>query len=181
MEEYQKANNIGKKTKIKANQRWTPAANGNLTLYVDAAFLPNHHQGGIGGILRDHEGKFRAASTRPIPFTASPKQCELMAIRAGLDLLHSMQTRDVTIQSDCLEAIAEIKAPDHELLANGGIIDYIKHLCNSMVNVSLVHTPRTCNGIAHRLAAIGFDDNLAAIWVDNPPECILDLLQIEGT
>ncbi|KAL6194051.1 hypothetical protein ACLB2K_035135 [Fragaria x ananassa] len=104
-----------------------------------------------------------------------------MAIRAGLDLLHSMQTRDVTIQSDCLEAIAEIKAPDHELLANGGIIDDVKHLCNSIVNVSLVHTPRTCNGIAHRLAAIGFDDNLAAIWVDNPPECMLDLLQIEGT
>lgn len=48
--------------------------------------------------------------------------CELLAIREGIyiymDFLYSLQAKDVTLQNDCLEAIAEVQALEHDLLAN---------------------------------------------------------------
>ncbi|KAL6217476.1 hypothetical protein ACLB2K_010693 [Fragaria x ananassa] len=158
---------------------WKPASNGNMILNVDTAFLPNQHREGIGGVLRDAAGNFIAAFTRSISHTASPKQCELLAIREGMDMLYSLQTCNVQIHSECQEAVAEVKTPDYELLANGGIVDDIRLVQQKLMNVCLKHTPRTCNIIAHRLAAIAFKDNLTCTWLDYPPDCITDILQIE--
>ena len=72
----------------------------------------------------DAGGRFRATFARPVPHTASPKQYELYAVRAGLDLLHALQIHNATVDSDCAEA----QTSDHTLLANGGLIDDIQLL-----------------------------------------------------
>ncbi|XP_062021145.1 uncharacterized protein LOC133737643 [Rosa rugosa] len=141
---------------------WEPAAYGALKLNVDAAFLPQHTKGGIGGVIRDAQGKFVAAFASPVAHTASPKQCELIAIRAGLDLLHSLRIQHVIVESDCMEAIAEIQCRDHTFLANGGLIDDIKHAAAQVHSIQIRHTPRSCNRVAHRLAAIGFEASISS-------------------
>ncbi|KAL6181912.1 hypothetical protein ACLB2K_048560 [Fragaria x ananassa] len=108
-----------------------------MILNADAAFLPSQHKGGTGGVLRDAAGNFIVVFTTSISHTASPKQCELLAIRKGMDLLYSLQTCNVQIRSDCQEATAEVKIPDYELLANGGIVDDIRLVQHKLGNVSL--------------------------------------------
>ncbi|KAL6221117.1 hypothetical protein ACLB2K_008869 [Fragaria x ananassa] len=71
---------------------------GAYKLNVDAAFSPTQTRGGVGSVITDSSGTFVAAFMRP---TASPKQCELMATREGLD---SLQYHKVTIKSDSTEA-----------------------------------------------------------------------------
>ncbi|XP_062005807.1 uncharacterized protein LOC133722984 [Rosa rugosa] len=170
------SNNASKQMQQKV---WKPAAQGRLTLNVDAAFLPNQHHGGIGGVLRDCQGRFIAAYARPIPYTASPKQCEMLAIREGLDLLQSLQQQNVLIQSDCSEAVAEIQCDDHSLLENGGLIDDIKQVWHQLEGIQLMHTPRSCNGVAHRLAAIGFELEHASVWLHHAPEFLRDVLHYD--
>ncbi|XP_024199854.1 uncharacterized protein LOC112203062 [Rosa chinensis] len=87
LDDFQRVHSGNKKPTAPKKKVWKPAKQSRLTLTVDAAFLPNQHRGGIGGVLSDGRGRFKAAFVRPVPYTASPKQCELLAIREGLDLL----------------------------------------------------------------------------------------------
>ncbi|XP_062007070.1 uncharacterized protein LOC133724375 [Rosa rugosa] len=176
LEEFHAVHAIPNRASKLQQKAWRPAAQGSLTLNVDAAFLPDQHHGGIGGVLRDCRGRFIAAFARPIPYTASPKQCEMLAIREGLDLLLSLQQKNVVLQSDCAEAITEIQSPDHSCLANGGLIDDIKQVCHQLEGIQLIHTPRSCNGVAHRLAALGFEASHASVWLYQAPACLLDVL-----
>ena len=108
-----------KKPKMKF---WNPARDGAYKLNVDAAFLQSQNQGGTGGVLRDHSGKFVAAFASPIMHAASAKQSELRALLNGLDFLYSLQVHNVIIECDCTEAISEATIRDSSLLANGALI-----------------------------------------------------------
>ncbi|XP_024159338.1 uncharacterized protein LOC112166687 [Rosa chinensis] len=176
-EEFHAVHAIPNRASKIQQKAWKPAAQGSLTLNVDAAFLPEQHQGGIGGVLRDCQGRFIATFARPIPYTASPKQCEMLAIREGLDMLLSLQQKNVVLQSDSAEAITEIQSHDHSWLANGGLIDDIKQVWHQLEGIQLLHTPRSCNGVAHRLAVIGFEAVHASVWLYQALACLLDVLQ----
>ncbi|XP_024178250.1 uncharacterized protein LOC112184214 [Rosa chinensis] len=179
LEEFTSIHVVSNKSNKLQQKTWKPVAQGSLTLNVDAAFLLDHHQGGIGGVLRDYQGRFKAAFACSIPYTASPKQCEMLAIRKGLDLLHSLQEQNVVVQSDLSEAIAEIQVEDHNLLANGGLIDDIKQIWQKLRGIQLVHTPRNCNQVAHRLVAIGFEATHAFVWLHHALDCILVVLNYD--
>ncbi|XP_062005870.1 uncharacterized protein LOC133723052 [Rosa rugosa] len=176
LEDFQKARPGSLKPVKHTRQKWVPATNGCYKLNVDAAFMHNQNNGGIGGVIRDATGQFVAAFARPVPCTASPKQCELLAIREGIDLLYSLQLNEVTIESDCMEAIQEIHCPDYELLANGSIVDDIHRTWGKLKGVHFDYTPRSCNRVAHRLAAIGFEATQDVVWTSQAPESIFDVL-----
>ncbi|KAM5577974.1 hypothetical protein ABKV19_008339 [Rosa sericea] len=177
LDEFQKARNTSQPSPVKQQrQRWKPAENGAFKLNVDAAFLSNQIRGGLGGVLPNAFGKFVAAFATPIAHTASPKQCELYAISAGLDLLASLHIQNVVVESDCIEVIAEALCPDHSLLANGGLVDDIKRAVRNIPSVQIQYAPRSCNMVAHRLAGIGFEAQFRTVWLDHMPSCIIDVL-----
>ncbi|XP_062014492.1 uncharacterized protein LOC133731031 [Rosa rugosa] len=153
LDEFQKARTTNQLSHVKQQrQRWKPAENGAFKLNVDPAFLSDQTKGGIGGVLRNSSGQFVAAFAIPIAHTASPKQCELYAICAGLDLLASLHIQNAVVESDCTEAIVEALCPDHSLLANGGLMDDIKRAARTISSVQIQYAPRSCNMVAHRLA-----------------------------
>ncbi|XP_062028683.1 uncharacterized protein LOC133744623 [Rosa rugosa] len=174
--EFQKSRGTGTSTQRSVRPKWKPPTQG-FKLNVDAAFLPNQHQGGIGGVLRDSTGQFKAAFFQHVDHAASPKQCELLAIRASLDLLSSLDIQNVCIESDCMEAVYEANCTNYALLANGGLVDDIQAMWSRLQGVTICHTPRTCNAVAHRLAALGFEATIGEVWFDYAPPCIIDVLQ----
>ncbi|XP_062020952.1 uncharacterized protein LOC133737412 [Rosa rugosa] len=173
---FQKSRSRNPPTNRSVRAKWKPPTSG-FKLNVDAAFLPNQTNGGIGGVLRDSTGQFRATFFQPVMFAASPKQCELLAIRAGLDLLSSCGIHNVSVESDCMEAVSEANCRNYDLLANGGIVDDIHEVWSRLQGVTISHTPRTCNVVAHRLAALGFENPIGAVWFDQAPSYISDVLQ----
>lgn len=73
-----------------------------------------------------------------------------------MNLLYSLQAKDVTVLSDCMEAVSEIKASDFNLLANGGLvqkrwhdhdIQVIQRVSSKLVHVQIMYTSRSGYGI----------------------------------
>ncbi|XP_062005868.1 uncharacterized protein LOC133723047 [Rosa rugosa] len=92
LEEFQKARAPTSQKLKQPRCFWKPPVYGSLKLNVDASFLPNQTTGGVGGVLRNDTGQVLAAFAGPIMHAASPKQSELYAIRAGLDLVNTLRT-----------------------------------------------------------------------------------------
>ncbi|XP_062020741.1 uncharacterized protein LOC133737141 [Rosa rugosa] len=141
------------------------------------SLLPNHTRGGLGGVLRDEQGHFKAAFALPVCNVASAKHVELLAVKQGLQLLQSFPNQEVVIETDCLEATSDIANPGYEMLEFPGVLDDIRTALKAQIEVKIRFAPRTCNAVAHRLASLGFEDNYNTIWSHVPPDCILDLLQ----
>lgn len=78
----------------------------------------------------------------------SAKKAELLAIREGLDLAKDLQLQNVTIESDCLEAVQLILGEDQELDENGALVDDINVLMKSIPGVQIQFAPRSCNMVA---------------------------------
>lgn len=74
-----------------------------------------------------------------------------------MDLLYSLQAHNIVIRSDCLKVVTEVSSPQYDLLANGGLIDDIREKWQRLQNVTIQHTRRSCNAVAHRHAALGFE------------------------
>ncbi|XP_062020887.1 uncharacterized protein LOC133737321 [Rosa rugosa] len=176
LDEFQKARGGVKKPQVLLRPKWKPDEHGALKLNVDAAFLSSTTKGGVGGVLRDASGRFVAAFASPVGHAASPKQCELMAIRAGLDLLVSLQVQQVVVESDSTMAIAEALCSDYTLLANGGLIDDIRCSMQKIPSICLEYQPRSSNMVAHRLAGIGFETGNSCVWLGLALACIRDVL-----
>ncbi|XP_024200518.1 uncharacterized protein LOC112203841 [Rosa chinensis] len=90
----------------RAVQHWQAAD--TLKLNVDGAYLPQGTRGGVGGVLCDSNGQFRAAFSKPVCHVSSAQHTELLAIKVGLDLVQHMQLQNIIIEMDCLQAVTDI-------------------------------------------------------------------------
>ncbi|XP_024156008.1 uncharacterized protein LOC112163991 [Rosa chinensis] len=119
----------------KSRPIWKPAARGQWKLKVDGSFVPQIPHGGVGGILRDDTGKFKAAFIFPIQSVASAKQVELCAIKEGLEILKALQISNVVIETDCLEAVSDIADRHFTHINAEGLIDDIRSNLALLSNV----------------------------------------------
>ncbi|XP_024163854.1 uncharacterized protein LOC112170789 [Rosa chinensis] len=177
--EFGHAQQVSKPVGNKSRQRWQLDPDGKWKLNVDGSYLPNQVTGGLGGVLRDDIGRFRAAFATPVNNVNTAKHTELMAIKDGLQLLQFMQVDNVVLETGCLEATYDISNATHNVTVLGGLIDDIKTILLSFCSVTISHTPRTCNGVAHRLACIAFEARENCFCYTRPPNCIADMLQYD--
>ncbi|XP_062012631.1 uncharacterized protein LOC133729159 [Rosa rugosa] len=127
LEEFEKARKLEKQPKQARNGKtWKPALHGKWKLNVDGSFLPHSTKGGVGGVLRDSSGHFKAGFVLQTSYAASAKHVELMAIKEGLELLRNLLARNVILETDCLEATQDIRNYNHERVVEGRLIDDIK-------------------------------------------------------
>ncbi|XP_061994725.1 uncharacterized protein LOC133712604 [Rosa rugosa] len=176
LDEYKQARTSPIAPQPKTKASWQPAQHGEVKINVDGAFLPTLTQGGLGGVIRDYKGQFVASFAHPIQFVSSAKQVELLAIRAGLDLIQHLQLTHATIETDCLAAVQEITHEGVALFQFGSIVDDICTALHNLPQVRITFAPRTCNQVAHRLANLGFESDRKQAWYSQAPNCIRDVL-----
>ena len=51
---------------------------------------------------------------------------------------------------------------------------YIKEMLVNIPHVRIQHIPETGNNVAHRLAAIAYEDKTSCFWFHSVSECICD-------
>ncbi|XP_024200296.1 uncharacterized protein LOC112203585 [Rosa chinensis] len=150
LEEFHKARDVHHNTGDRSvKQTWKPATEGRIKLNVDGSFIPSMQRGGAGGVIREEKGLFIAAFAHTMPHVASAKQSELFAVREGLDLVRSLNLQNVTLESDCLEAVQLITSEDHDFDEQRDVLDDIAVLVNALPSVEIKHASRTCNNVAH--------------------------------
>ncbi|GMJ08946.1 hypothetical protein HRI_004563800 [Hibiscus trionum] len=92
---------------------WSPPPLGFLKMTVDGASLRNGNGGGIGGILRDSEGKTLLTFSEPTG-PGPPIRAELLAIKFGLSIFSALfpgNNHHLILESDCQTTVSWISNP----------------------------------------------------------------------
>lgn len=95
---------LKKQTKAES---WSPASNEYLKWNVDASLNPMIHKSAVGGVLRDHKGKFIWVFSSPIPWVEI-NHAKILAIHRAIQLFlahDSIQGQKLIIESDSANAV----------------------------------------------------------------------------
>ncbi|XP_061993627.1 uncharacterized protein LOC133711538 [Rosa rugosa] len=166
-EEFLQANICGNPSqgRHQLSKKWEPPVGDVLKLNVDEAYLLQVPYGGTGGVLRNMQG--------------SPLHSELMALKQGVQFLHSMRVTSAVIESDCQVAVVALTSEQVDLSQVNALIAEVKDLLTPNAGIRIQFVPRQANNVAHRLASHGFESNVNHEWFVNTPELLLDALMYD--
>ncbi|PHU27561.1 hypothetical protein BC332_05893 [Capsicum chinense] len=94
------------KTTIYIN--WTPPPLNHYKLKVDGSCLGNPGRGGIGGVIRNHNGEWRLGFNQSY-LHATDNQMELLAFKVGLTIAIHHCLLPIVINTDSLEVLQMLK------------------------------------------------------------------------
>jgi ribonuclease HI len=160
-------------------EHWIPPQLGWTKMNVDGAFSATDGTGGCGVVLRDHNGSFVAGASHFFRSSPDPERTELMACRHALILARSLNLGKVSLESDCLGAVAKIRSCDIDRSMHGPLVEEIKSMLKNFAEHSVRHVRRSGNKVAHVLARYGCENKCNVVWGPNPPEFLVTVLAPE--
>ena len=92
-----------------AHPRWIPPRAGSAKINVDAAVAKTGSGGAVGAICRSETGLYMGASSLTIPGISDPAVLEAMACREALSLARDLHLSCITVSTDCLAVINNMK------------------------------------------------------------------------
>lgn len=118
---------------------------------VDAAFKDVHHISGLGGVLRDSEGKWILGFTKSI-YARDALDAELKGIQEGLATALNHGIQKLVLFSDCKTAITLLdhETPQSNIYAN--VLRVCRDLRKSFEQIRITHCSRDLNKVADLLA-----------------------------
>ncbi|XP_062012177.1 uncharacterized protein LOC133728759 [Rosa rugosa] len=143
---------------------------------INGCSIAQESYGGTGGVLRDSNGAFQAAFSKPVFHVNSAPQVELLAIKEGLQFIKNLQIQNAIIETDCLVAVQEITGTALNLSVTSNIVLDIQHELGALPGVLIKFAPRSCNRVAHKLVNLAFESLRQATWQGATPPCIVDLV-----
>ncbi|KAM5562690.1 hypothetical protein ABKV19_017740 [Rosa sericea] len=146
---------------VKVIQRWTSPAEHVLKCNIDGSYSYHQRKGGVGCVLRDHKGDFRAALTKVVHNANSAFQVELLALKAAVQFAISLHHEQVQFESDCLQLVQTINAEDEDASICGHVVDEVRAMFSNYPMFSLAHVSRRANNVAHNLACTALHSELS--------------------
>uniref|UniRef100_A0A5K0W0Y7 RNase H type-1 domain-containing protein n=1 Tax=Nymphaea colorata TaxID=210225 RepID=A0A5K0W0Y7_9MAGN len=159
--------------------RWEKPSGNFVKLNYDGAVKDNPAKAGIGGIIRDHEGKVLLCFAEPIPFTTSI-MAEMLAAKRGVGLACENDLSQLWMEGDAKTIVDIITGKrTRNLQLEKHVID-MKCQFALLENCKCTHIYREGNRIADKLAKMGLRMKTGQVWHGNPPSQIHKLLQEEA-
>ncbi|CAL8992566.1 unnamed protein product [Prunus brigantina] len=151
-----------------------------LKLNVDAAWLSNSGQTGIGIIIRNHLGELKGG--KMCRTTAmSAVDAEARAVMEGLSFAADQGYSHIWVESDSKPLIncclGKIDKGAWELYPSLG---RIRELKSKFSSVRWNWIPREANAVADAAAAIAIRGMGTEVWVDRPPSSLVHVLSRDG-
>ncbi|KAL3639157.1 hypothetical protein CASFOL_017064 [Castilleja foliolosa] len=149
-------------TKARHRLKWGPPPVGELRLDVDVYRVNEQYLGrlGIGGIVRDSCGYPILAFGRKIDFSESVLECELRAIKEGLEVSHEAGFFPTIVCSGSLLAVQVVK--NEEL--SSCVVD-VKRLLGVVNGTHLEFAHRSSNFVAYSIAKFVCFSHTNFVWV----------------
>ncbi|KAL5832881.1 hypothetical protein ACOSQ3_016555 [Xanthoceras sorbifolium] len=146
--------------------KWEAPSPSWFKINSDAALDVPNKKIGIGVVIRDWEGRVRAALALSLPFILPVDCAEARAILQGFE-------------SDTSSVIALIRShsPPHSEI--GLVISDILSLAVPSSSFSFSFRPRCCNAVTHGLAKFGVSCSSPCFWFDETPSCVEDIVSSE--
>ena len=141
-------------------------------------FSADESSGAIGAVARDAEGEFLMAMTRRLPAVASALAAEAEALRAGVQLIHTVTNGPMMLETDSLEVVALWNNRATQRSEFTPIFDDIQDLASSFSSFCIMHVKRTANMAAHACAHF-VASSAFEVWANDAPSFLLQTLQYD--
>lgn len=138
---------------------WSKPPEGFAKLNYDGAFRDHDLSGGWGFVIQDCEGAVIDLGYGKLQKVLEPLHAELVTVaclQAVQDSREEMGNQKVVLATDVATVIQALSRGCVDRSIASGVIWELEDLirCNFVSNV-VVHNPRSCNLVAHSLAAVG--------------------------
>jgi ribonuclease HI len=138
----------------------------------DASVDKERNVMGMGIVARDYEGKFLAGLCASQRYLLDPATAEAMAAWKMVEFCINMEFGNVWLEGDCLEVVKALNSAESVWGRYGSLINDAKMLLDQFQQWKVVHVPRTCNRVAHKLAKSALTCSDEVLWQGDIPLCI---------
>ncbi|KAF8719583.1 hypothetical protein HU200_024322 [Digitaria exilis] len=163
------------KGKQQISQSWTLQRSRWVKLNVDVAFQDSG-EASLGGIIRDHNGDTILSMWCTLHHCASAEEVEALACREGVRLAAEWVRRPTILESDCSNVVAALRATTENRGRTSHIIKETKAAMQMLPVCEVKSVRRECNRVANELAQLAKRTVHSAVWRENAPACISELL-----
>lgn len=167
---------LEKEKEPKPKPHWRKPDEGWIKCSVDGSFLQHDSTGSFAAVMRDHAGRFRAASAAWQDRAQSAMTMEAQACRLGVELARANEVTKLCLETDSLEVVSLWNSADYQRSAIGFILQEIKALSRGFMDFSFVFLPRSCNRVAHECARLVSREQTSEVWHLEPPAALRHLL-----
>ncbi|CAL4891658.1 unnamed protein product [Urochloa decumbens] len=106
----------------------------------------------------------------------SVEDAEAAACLEGVKLLSEWSRNPTVIESDCHNLVSALTAKSDNRASFSNIVKEIKSWLSVFPEVSFSKVGRECNRVAHELAQLAKRCIHSAVWRDQSPTCVHELL-----
>jgi hypothetical protein len=162
----------------KTSQLWQRPIADIIKINFDGAFCDSTRQGGWGFVARDSDGRVRGSGAGYIEHVGSALQAEAVACGEAMQAANDWGMGHVQFESDSLNLVNALNSSDRDLAPEGIIFRNIKSFLRpNFISVEVRFAPRSCNKVAHAMAALGADQLVPRqVWQDDVPSSVHTLV-----
>jgi hypothetical protein len=136
--------------------KWQPPRADLLKVNFDGAFDAAIGRGGWGFVVRDEIGVVRGPGAGSTHQLTSAIQSEAIACGEALVAAEQWGISTLVLESDSSNLVKAMTSNEYDLAPEGVIFrDLRLFISLNFSSVEVVFAPRSCNKVAHELAAIG--------------------------
>ncbi|XP_031121078.1 uncharacterized protein LOC116024322 [Ipomoea triloba] len=152
-----------------------------LKLNVDAAIDQNRNKMGFGFVIHDSMGCFITARCLPWRAAFNPPKPEVMGIRKALKWIRDLGIDNLQLESDCQQAILGIFHSYDSVSYFDILLDDVRYIASSFVNLSFLFAKRSTNRVAHCLARESLSMSNRIDCFTHPFPSIAHVLSLDST
>nr|XP_023929661.1 uncharacterized protein LOC112040977 [Quercus suber] len=180
LEEFHAANTVEEVGRNLNTQQvlWVPPQGQTFKANVDGAVFAEIKAVGIGVVIRDMEGKVKAALCQKIKAPFGPVEAEAKAFEMGTQFAKDLGIRDVVIEGDSLivqRALNELAPPPPSVDA---VVMGILDAAVDFQHIAFTHVGRKGNKPAHLLAKYAKSIDNVLVWIEEIP-CVIEQALIQ--
>ena len=168
-----------KEKKQSKMQVWSPPPEDFLKINSDGAFREMTRSGGWGFILRNEMGKALIAGAGPLHDIANPLQAEAMAMYHAIQEVARMGCQNLILETDASILRQALTSDMYDNADLGNLFRDMRLLIRLSFKCCIIQNcPRTCNIVAHQLAAYGAVQEREAyqVWLDPFPTAVKNVI-----
>jgi hypothetical protein len=176
--EYCSMEGRNKDSITKANPHWEAPAHNYVKINTDGAFRESSMSGGWGFVVRNDHGEAVAAGYGHLQGIDNAFHVETLALLNAVRITSTMGCSLVLLETDATNLKRAITSDEYDLSPLGVLFREIKALLSvAYDNVKISVCLRSCNTVAHELAARGalLGNGQRDVWVGHLPQFVSDL------
>jgi len=147
---------VSRPMEVVNQQRWQKPPEGSWKINVDGAFWDREKKGAWGFVVRDDQGNAVLAGAGSLMSISDALIAETHACIAALQAAADHGLQNIVLESDSLILVRALQSDLYDRARGGMLFREAKYIMAMNFNtVIAVHTPRSCNVVAHTLAQFG--------------------------